>query len=330
MVKKKLSGDSGFSVEQLPGVGPATLEKFSSAGITTVFDICIRGTQELSELAAIPEAKLEEMMMRSWDIVAKSGMCRQARLDLFQLDKYKQSLPKIKLNVEGLDSLLGGGLEVEALTEVYGEFGSGKTQFCLSSVIEAIEQHDSDVIWIDVENTFDPSRLAEIGVARGYCETLEEAKEKYFPKVEFRYTPNTDMLVKEVNNLSSLLLEKKAKLIILDGAVGQFREEYLGRGKLSGRQQNLNRFMGKLANTAFFFNCSVLFTNQVQADPSALQFMDPIKPIGGNIVGHASTYRIYFKKAGKKRIARMVDSPKAPINEVYFELTDKGVSEPEK
>jgi len=314
---------------QLPGIGPIGAEKLKEVGITTLFDIVIRGTDEILEAAAIPKEKLNEAMFKAWDIVSKSGYCRQTRMDLFQLDKWKQLQPKIKTHTK-IDQLLKGGIEMESVTEVYGEYGSGKTQFCLTNAIEAIEQLKTRVLWIDVENTLDPERFAEIGFKRGYTTSLEDAKQKYFPYVDFRYTPNTAILVREVNNLAPYMIENKTKLIILDGAIGQFREEYLGRGSLSNRQQNLNRFMGKLANISFFFNCAILFTNQVQSDPSALQFMDPIKPIGGNIVGHASTYRMYFKKAGKKRIARMVDSPKSDINETYFVLTDKGISDPEE
>jgi len=326
MVKKDLVKE--FSITQLPGIGPVGAEKLKAAGITTLFDIVIRGTDEINEVASLPKDKLDEAMFRAWDIVSKSGYCRQTRLDLFQLDKWKALLPKIKTHTK-IDDLLKGGIEMESVTEVYGEYGSGKTQFCLTNAIEAIEQLKTRVLWIDVENTLDPTRFAEIGYTRGYADSIEASKEKFFPYVDFRYTPNTAILVREVDNLAPYMIENKTKLIILDGAIGQFREEYLGRGRLSGRQQNLNRFMGKLANISFFFNCAVLFTNQVQSDPSALQFMDPIKPIGGNIVGHASTYRMYFKKAGKKRIARMVDSPKTDINETYFLLTDKGVSDPE-
>ncbi|MGI0077321.1 MAG: DNA repair and recombination protein RadA, partial [Nitrosopumilaceae archaeon] len=42
-----------------------------------------------------------------------------------------------------------------------------------------------------------------------------------------------------------------------------------------------------------------------------------------------STYRIYFKKSGKKRIARMVDSPHHPEHEVIFALSEAGVVDPE-
>ena len=59
-------------------------------------------------------------------------------------------------------------------------------------------------------------------------------------------------------------------------------------------------------------------------------FGDPTRPIGGNVVAHTSTYRIYFKKSGKKRIARMVDSPHHPEEEVIFALGEAGVMDPEE
>jgi DNA repair protein RadA len=58
-------------------------------------------------------------------------------------------------------------------------------------------------------------------------------------------------------------------------------------------------------------------------------FGDPTRPIGGNVVAHTSTYRIYFKKSGKKRIARMVDSPHHPEQEVIFALGEAGVIDPD-
>ena len=69
-------------------------------------------------------------------------------------------------------------------------------------------------------------------------------------------------------------------------------------------------------------------TNQVMSSPDQF-FGDPTKPIGGNVVAHTSTYRIYFKKSGKKRIARMVDSPHHPEQEVIFGLGEEGVIDPE-
>ena len=121
----------------------------------------------------------------------------------------------------------------------------------------------------------------------------------------YTHTATTDLVVNETQRLSKQLVEdRETKLIIIDGAIGQFREEYLGRGTLSSRQQNLAKFMGILKNTAYYFNVAVLITNQVYTSPDQM-FGDPTMPVGGDVVGHAPTYRIYFQKRGKKRFAKI-------------------------
>jgi len=114
--------------------------------------------------------------------------------------------------------------------------------------------------------------------------------------------------------------------VVIDGGIGQFREEYLGRGTLAARQNQIARLMTHLKNISFYFRCTVVYTNQVLSDPS-IMFGDPTKPIGGNVVGHAATYRIYFKKSGRKRIARMVDSPEHPVADAPFTLDASGISD---
>ena len=51
---------------------------------------------------------------------------------------------------------------------------------------------------------------------------------------------------------------------------------------------------------------------------------DPTKPTGGNVIGHASTYRVYLRKSGENRIAKMIDSPYHPYSEVRFTVNEKG------
>jgi DNA repair protein RadA len=191
---------------------------------------------------------------------------------------------------------------------------------------EAIARGDT-VIWIDCEDTFRPKRLAEILLARELA-TEENVLDK-LELIKYFYTPNSEQLMGTVDSLSDLMMELKPRLVILDGSIGQFREEYLGRGTLAERQNQLARLMTHIKNISFYFRCTVIFTNQVQSDP-AVMFGDPIKPIGGNIVAHASTYRVYFKKSGKKRIARMVDSPEHEQKDASYTLTARGITDAEE
>ena len=193
--------------------------------------------------------------------------------------------------------------------------------------VETIKQ-DQNVVWIDCEDTFKPRRIGEILIARGYAVDMEDAK-NFISNITYFYTPNTEQLMGTINGLSKILVEKKPRLVVIDGSIGQFREEYLGRGTLAARQNQIARLMTHIKNISFYFKCTVVFTNQVQSDPS-IMFGDPVKPIGGNIVGHASTYRMYFKKSGRKRIARMVDSPEHPIADAEFALNEKGIDDIEE
>lgn len=55
----------------------------------------------------------------------------------------------------------------------------------------------------------------------------------------------------------------------------------------------------------------------------------PKKPVGGNVMAHASTTRLYMKKGkGEQRICRIYDSPCLPESEATFQLSDGGIIDP--
>jgi len=115
------------------------------------------------------------------------------------------------------------------------------------------------------------------------------------------------------------------KLLIIDSLTAHFRAEFAGRGQLADRQQKLNKYLHELMRLAEQHNIAVYVTNQVMSNPAQM-FGDPTVAIGGNIVGHASTYRIYLRR-GKQgsRVAKMIDSPNLPDNESVFFVTKSGV-----
>jgi len=241
--------------------------------------------------------------------------------------KRRQEIGKITTGTECLDLLLDGGLETQGLTEVYGEFGSGKTQFCHTMCVTVQKPKeegglDGTVLYIDTENTFRPERIVSIAKAHGMD------PEKALDRIMVARAYNSAHQTLILEEASHMIQENNIKLLVVDSAVGLFRAEYLGRGTLSVRQQRLNKFVHLLVRIAETYNCAALATNQVMASPDVF-FGDPTRPIGGNVVAHTSTYRIYFKKSGKKRIARMVDSPHHPEQEVIFALGEEGVIDPD-
>ncbi len=222
--------------------------------------------------------------------------------------------------------LLAGGIETQAVTEFYGEFGSGKTQICHTLCV--LTQMPSDqgglngqVVYVDTENTFRPERIAEIARARG--QNSDEVLNGIIVAKAFN-SSHQELIVGE---LGSQIRKHGVRLIIIDSAVAHYRAEFLGRGTLSERQQRLNRFMHTLVRTAEVYNVAVVATNQVQSSPDTF-FGDPTKATGGNVVAHTSTYRIYVRKSGKNRVARMVDSPYHAEREIVFILDEKGIDDP--
>jgi len=314
-------------LDNLSGVGPVTTKKLSDAGIHNIMDLIVRGPVELSEITGMDKDTAGNIVEKARIALVEGGMISKDFVSAAEIYKRRQEIGKITTGTECLDSLLDGGLETQALTEVYGEFGSGKTQFCHTMCVTVQKPKeegglDGTVLYIDTENTFRPERI--VSIAKAFGMDPEKALDKII--VARAYNSAHQQLILE--EASQLIRENNVKLLVVDSAVGLFRSEYLGRGTLSVRQQRLNKFVHLLVRIAETYNCAALATNQVMASPDVF-FGDPTRPIGGNVVAHTSTYRIYFKKSGKKRIARMVDSPHHPEQEVIFALGDAGVIDPD-
>ena len=83
--------------------------------------------------------------------------------------------------------------------------------------------------------------------------------------------------------------------------------------------------MHVLAKVADLYNLCVYVTNQVMSKPDQF-FGDPTEAIGGHVVAHNSTFRLYLRR-GKKgtRVAKLVDAPNLPDGEAIFMIVDEGL-----
>jgi DNA repair protein RadA len=314
-------------LDSLDGVGPVTTKKLTDAGIHNIMDLIVRGPVDVSEVTGMDRETAEKIVTKARQVLMEQGLITKDFVTATEIYKRRQDIGKISTGTQCLDELLDGGIETQALTEVYGEFGSGKTQLCLTMCVMVQKSKEEGglgggVLYIDTENTFRPERIVSIAQAKGMD------PEKVLDNIIVARAYNSAHQTLILEEAGPVIEQHNIKLIIADSAVGLFRSEYLGRGTLSDRQQRINRFMHLLVRTAETYNCAAIATNQVMASPDVF-FGDPTRPIGGNVVAHTSTYRIYFKKSGKKRIARMVDSPHHPEEEVIFTVTEAGVADPE-
>ena len=306
-------------IEELPGVGPATAEKLREAGFDDLLSLAVMAPGDLAEQAELGEAVAAKIIAGAKKMANIGGFISGDAL----LERRRQ-VQKLHSKVQSIDDLLGGGFETQALVEVYGEFGSGKTQIGHQLAVNCtlpLEEGglDGDVFYIDTEDTFRPERITQM--ARGHG--LDPEKVLARIHVARAYNSAHQMLLAdEIKRMSRGL---NVKMIIVDSLTSHFRAEYIGRGMLANRQQKLNRHLKDLKQLATINNALVLVTNQVHSKPDAM-WGDPTKPIGGHILAHASTFRLYLRKAkAGRRIARLVDSPNLPDGECVYQVTQEGL-----
>jgi len=144
---------------------------------------------------------------------------------------------------------------------------------------------------------------------------------------------NSDHQLQLLNQAAQMMTETRFSLLVVDSATSLYRTDFSGRGELSSRQTHLAKFLRTLQRLADEFGIAVVITNQVVAQvdggPGAMFNPDPKKPIGGNIIAHASTTRLSLKKGrGESRICRIYDSPCLPESDCTFAINEDGIGDP--
>ncbi|NMB66570.1 DNA repair and recombination protein RadA [Candidatus Woesearchaeota archaeon] len=304
----------------LPGIGPAVASKLESAGIYDLMSLAVMGPSELAEIAGVGPGVARKA------IQASRKLLNLGFVDGIEFAEKRANICYITTGSKELDALLGGkGVQGRAVTEAFGAFGSGKTQLGSMLAVNVqlpIEKGGANgkCVFIDTEGTFRPARIRQI--AEGIGADPEKVLKNIFVARAF----NSDHQILLLDKVTEMIKNgEPIKLVIIDSLTAHFRAEFSGRGQLADRQQKLNRYLHSLMKLAEQHNLAVYVTNQVMSNPAQM-FGDPTVAIGGNIVGHASTYRIYLRR-GKKdsRVAKLIDSPDLPDTEAVFFVTEKGI-----
>jgi len=312
-----------LALSNIEEIGPATEKRLNEAGFRSIRDLLVRGPVDVAEVTGMEMDKSAEICNKARMMLEELGIIDKSFVTATSL--FSKRRDRISSGSNSFDDLLGGGLETKAVTEVYGEFGTGKTQLCHTLCVMVQQDTlagglDAKALYIDTENTFRPERIVSISDTRGI--DPRKSLENIIVAKAFN-SAHQELIIQEAG---SVIEDNHVKLILVDSAVAHYRAEFLGRATLSERQQRLNKFMHILVRIAETYDLAVLVTNQIQASPDAY-FGDAARPTGGNVVAHTSTYRIYLKRSGKNRIARMVDSPYHAEREIVFTLTERGISD---
>ncbi len=303
-------------IEELPGVGAATAQKLREGGFTDLMAIAVSSPGEVVEVTGISEQVARKMISAardSLDMGFESGD---------ELLKRRERVSRIPTGSTAFDELIGGGVETASITECFGEYGSGKTQLGHILAVNCQKEDPTAVaVYIDTENTFRPERITQLAKKAG----VDPMKALANIKVAKAYNSDHQMLL--ADKAEELIKNNKEniRVLIVDSLTAHFRAEFIGRGTLAERQQKLNKHMHTLLRLSDTHNVCVYVTNQVMAKPDVF-FGDPTQAIGGHIVAHASTFRIYLRK-GKKgsRVAKLIDSPHLADGECAFFIEEGGL-----
>jgi len=335
-------------LEELSGVGPATAEKLTEAGFDSYQGLAVASPGELSNTADVGESSASTIIQSARDAADVGGFETGTAV----LERREQ-IGKLSWGVPEVDELLGGGVETQSITEVYGEFGAGKSQVTheLVVTVQLPPEHGGlrgSAVFVDSEDTFRPERIDDMvrgleddaiaatledrGIegSPGDEDAMEQLVESFLDKIHVAKAFNSNhqmLLAEKARELTadSQDSEWPVRIVCVDSLTAHFRAEYVGRGELAERQQKLNKHIHDLMRIGDLHNTAIVVTNQVSSNPDSF-FGDPTQPIGGNILGHSSTFRIYLRKSkDDKRIVRLVDAPNLADGEAVMRVKGAGL-----
>mmetsp|Transcript_43613 Transcript_43613/g.68287 ORF Transcript_43613/g.68287 Transcript_43613/m.68287 type:complete len:332 (+) Transcript_43613:46-1041(+) len=321
--KKGIETWTHISILETKGISASDIKKLQDYGYHTVESVVYAPKKKILEIRGISEAKAEKIIQECFKLVPL-GFCSGS-----VYYRNRQELIKLTSGSNEMDRILKGGFETGTITEIYGEYRTGKTQLC-HTICVTCQLGISDgggvgrAAYIDTEGTFRPERIVSV------AERFNLNSHDVLDNISLARAYNTDHQLDLLNIVCEMMTERRYALLIVDSSTGLYRTDYSGRGELASRQQHLAKFLRYLQRIADEFGVAVVITNQViaQVDGASSFISDPKKPIGGNIIAHASQTRLYFRKGkGNNRICRVVDSPNLPGSECTFSISELGIGD---
>lgn len=317
-------GESGpLSVAKLAvnGITDGDVKKLQDAGLHTIEAVAYTPKKMLLSIKGISDAKADKILMEAYKLIPM-GFTTASEFHV-----KRSEIIQLTTGSKEFDKMLQGGIETGSITELFGEFRTGKTQLVHQLAVTCqlpidMGGGEGKALYIDTEGTFRPERLLAIAERYGLSGS------DVLDNVAYARAYNTDHQTQLLLQASAMMTETRYALIIVDSATSLYRTDYSGRGELSERQMHMARFLRTLQRIADEFGVAVVITNQVvaQVDGAAMFQADPKKPIGGNIMAHATTTRLSFRKGrGDSRVVKVYDSPSLPESEASFAITAEGI-----
>jgi len=302
------------------GIATNDIQKLNAAGYFTLESVAHATARKLQDVKGISEAKVQKLKE-----IVKTMVPMDFKTAADALEDRKAMVTLTTGSTE-LDKLLEGGIETGSITEVFGEFRTGKTQLahtlCVTCQMAVTEGGaEGKAIYIDTEGSFRPNRLQAIAERYGLDPAVA------LENVAYARAHNSEHQMELLTMAAAIMSQDRYALLVVDSATALYRTDYMGRGELSERQMQMGQFLRQLTRLAEEYGVAIFITNQVTADPGGMSFAkDSTKAIGGNIIAHASTTRLRLRKGrGENRICTVFDSPTLPEADAHFAVGAQGI-----
>ncbi len=209
-----------------------------------------------------------------------------------------------------LDKLLGGGLEIRTITQIFGEPASGKSTLALIASVARLRAGEA-VVYIDTEG-FSIERFRQIAGP-----DTEKIADKLFLFEPIDFEHQAAM----ISDAEKVIKAHKPGLLVVDSATALYRTD-LERGR--DAMQALTRQMIHLLGYAKRYEVPVIVTNQVYMDTVKNTFAG----LGGFALEHISKVIVKLEKTdgpGHRR-ARLVKHRSRPEGaSLEFEIVEEGI-----
>lgn len=307
----------------IKGISKKHIDILKEEGYTSVQNIAFAPLKDLAKIKGIGEVTLQKIRDAAKEIIPLGFVSAT------NIAEAHEAMIKVHTGSSALDQLLLGGFETGSITELIGEFRTGKTQMCHTLAVTCqlpVENGGGEgrCLWIDTEGTFRPERISQI--ARRFNVDPSDALDN----IVYARAYNTDHQLELLTQAAAMMSETRFALVVVDSATALYRSEYSGRGELNARQQHLCKFLRGLQRLADVYGVAVVISNQVVAspDPAAMYSGNTLQPIGGNIIAHASQTRLFLRKArAGSRVCKIYDSPSLPEAEATYAITEGGIDD---
>jgi len=193
------------------GISKQDINKLAINGYTTVDAIAYATKRDLLKINGISENKVERILKEAMKI------CPHGFETATTYHQRRATLIQLSTGSAELDKLLQGGIETGSITEIFGEFRTGKTQLMHQLAVTCqlpidMGGGEGRCIWIDTENTFRPERIVQI--SQRYNLNPKEALDN----IAVAQAPNTDVQLSYLQEAAAMMAAQRYALVCIDSA----------------------------------------------------------------------------------------------------------------